>query len=200
VQEHERDYEATSAADQQPAATRTTVDRLSAWATQVCIGLAALVVAVVVLVAVGPRLLPYQTYFVLTGSMEPTISVGALIVLFPATADDLRLGDIITFPRPDRPSELVTHRIYAIETSADGATRTFLTKGDANPTPDRWQVSANGPGWRYAFNVPCLGYAFEAMASPLARLLLVVIPALGLGTMWLIEIWRPQRHVEGIVA
>jgi signal peptidase len=149
-----------------------------------------LLVTLVMLVTVGPRFLPYQTYFVRSGSMEPTVHVGSMVVLTKTTADKLVVGNIITFDNPDKPGTLVTHRIVGIENNTHG--RFFRTKGDANGTQDSWQVPAKGTGWKYAFNVPYLGYAFGYLGTTQARIALLAIPGFILGLLTLIDIWRPK--------
>lgn len=64
---------------------------------------------------------------VASGSMAPTLPVGARIFL--QDASDIQKGDIITFL--DNDDEVVTHRI--IELRPDGS---IITKGDANLTAD----------------------------------------------------------------
>ena len=88
---------------------------LSSWAGRIHgLLLAGAALAILSLTA-GPRVLPYQTYFVLSGSMEPTIPVGSVIVLLPASAEELGNGDVITFGRPDHSETFVTLRIVGLE-------------------------------------------------------------------------------------
>ena len=149
-----------------------------------------IVVTLVLAVTVGPRFLPYQTYFVRSGSMRPTIDVGAMVVLTKTDASQLDVGDIITFDNPDKPGTLVTHRIAGIEQTATG--RVFTTKGDANSTQDAWKVPATGTGWKLAFGIPYLGYAFGYLGTPQARLALLAVPGVLLGLLTLVDIWHPK--------
>ncbi|HEX9989312.1 MAG TPA: signal peptidase I [Chloroflexia bacterium] len=150
----------------------------------------------VLALTVGPRFLPYQTYTVLSGSMEPTLPVGSVIVAVPAQGNELNKGDIITVAIPQRQDMLVTHRIVAVETGPQG--RVFKTKGDANQEADSWLVPASGGGWRYAFAIPYLGYVLSALQSGLGRMLLLVVPTLLLGGLLLVEIWRPARMPDKV--
>jgi signal peptidase len=145
----------------------------------------------VLALTVGPRFLPYQTYTVLSGSMEPTLPVGSVIVAVPARGEELNTGDVITVANPQHAGTLVTHRIVAIENGPHG--RSFTTKGDANSAVDSWVVPGTGRGWRYSFAIPHLGYVLSALQSDLGRLFLLVIPTLLLGAVMLVEIWRPAR-------
>ncbi len=165
-------------------------------------GVTGLIVVLVALAALGalaltagPRVLPYQTYHVVSGSMAPAIPVGAVVVLHPAAAADLAVGDIITFARPERPGEFVTHRIAAIEGGA--ADRAFVTKGDANPLPDTWRVRGAGQGWRVALIIPRLGVVMSLLRGPWGRLALLGVPGLGLAFHFLADIWRPARRPAG---
>jgi signal peptidase len=148
--------------------------------------LVVLVVAVLAL-GVGPRFLPYRTYTVLSGSMEPTIDTGAVVVAVPAPGSTLRVGDIVTVSPPGRPDEPVTHRVVTVQDEQDG--RTFTTKGDANAVPDPWTLRASGTGWRYAFSIPWVGYAFQLLQGGPGRLAIIAIPVLVLVAVFLREIW-----------
>lgn len=150
----------------------------------------AVVLAAVVALAVAPFVSPFQAYTVLSGSMAPTIPVGSLIIVQKVRSDELRPGDVITFARPGRTNENVTHRIVAVDRS--GASPTFVTKGDANPAPDSWRVVLGGAAGRYVFGVPLLGYAFGILGSAQGRLLLVILPGIGLCCLYLIDMWRPR--------
>ncbi|MBR4626642.1 MAG: signal peptidase I [Ruminococcus sp.] len=77
---------------------------------------------------------------VVTGSMEPSLHTGDYIYIKKVPADELSAGDVITFrsEEDDVRGKLVTHRIISIE--PDG---TFITKGDANHTPDHKHIRAD---------------------------------------------------------
>jgi signal peptidase I len=165
------------------------------WATRVGSALAGLIVAMVFVVSIGPKFLPYQMFFVRSGSMHPTFDTGDMVVLTKVEASDLKKGDIITFDRPDKPGTLVTHRIVGITTNDQG--RSFQTKGDFNDAQDPWSVPATGTGWKYKFHIPKLGFVFGYLGTPQARLALLAIPALLLGILSIIDIWKPQPKTHG---
>ena len=155
---------------------------------------AGLVVLGLLAVTVGPRFLPYQALIVRSGSMSPTIPTGSIVFYRKTTADKVKVGDVIAFAKPGDSTEKVTHRVVEIKTGATG--RYFVTKGDANGTPDDWRVPAAGTGWVASFHVARAGYALVDLRSTFARLLLLVIPALLLGAITLYEIWQDRARGE----
>jgi len=82
-----------------------------------------------------PQVLGYQLYRIESGSMSPTLGVGAIILSHsPLNASGLKKDDIITFISAD--GKTITHRIIEVISSADGSI-SYRTKGD-NPinSPD----------------------------------------------------------------
>jgi signal peptidase I len=144
---------------------------------------------------VGPLLLPYKALTVYSGSMEPAIHTGSVAIDVPIAAKDVKVGDIITFVRPDNQNELVTHRVIIIETGPSG--RQWVTRGDANSQADPWRVAAAGSGYKYVFAIPYFGFVLVWLQSPLGRLLFLVIPAAALGLLTLYELWWPRRARPG---
>ena len=83
---------------------------------------------------------------VVTGSMEPSLHTGDIIVIERVETADLQEGDIISYysKQEDILGMLVTHRIKAV--NADGS---FVTMGDANPVPDALDVQPEQIVGRY---------------------------------------------------
>jgi signal peptidase len=160
--------------------------------------LALLAVTVAILglaaITIGPHLFSYQALVVRSGSMSPTIPTGSVVFYRPVEAAQVKVGDVILFTKPGDASERVTHRVYAIQ--GGGAGRYFVTKGDANGSPDPWHVPAVGTGWKAVWHVPVVGYVLFDIQSTYGRLLLLLIPAalLALITLW--EIWDGRRAGE----
>jgi signal peptidase len=179
---------ALTIADRDDEGTLSRTGRRAGHAVTVLAVLAAIVLGALTF---GPRLLPVQTLVVLSGSMEPVLPVGSLIVLERVDARDIRIGDVITFQRPDRPSELVTHRVVGEHRSPDGA-RALVTRGDASGAVDPWVVPVTGAGWRTAAVAPVAGYVLEALRSDAARLALLVVPLGALAALALRSIWKAR--------
>src|ERR671938_1127981 len=56
-----------------------------------------------------------QLLTVVSGSMQPTLPLGSLVVVVPRDAADVRIGDVITFNPPGDDTRTVTHRIVDVE-------------------------------------------------------------------------------------
>jgi signal peptidase I len=163
------------------------VGKILGWLAMIVAGL---VVVGLVSITIGPRFLPYQALIVRSGSMSPTIPTGSIVFYTKIPAGKVKVGDVIVFSKPGDPSEKVTHRVYKIGQSATGPY--FITKGDANASPDDWRIPAAGTGWLARAHLPSVGYALVWMQSTIARLLLLVIPAILLGAITLYEIWQER--------
>jgi len=83
----------------------------------------------------------YSMFRVATGSMEPEIPVGTLLISKNVSIDDIDVGDIINFRSKETGmvGKVITHRVIAQFENEDG--RVYLeTKGDANVVPDALYV------------------------------------------------------------
>jgi signal peptidase len=146
-------------------------------------------IGALVVLTVVPVLLPVKILPVWGASMEPTIHLGASVVAEEVPASSIRVGDIITFHRDDRPSEFVTHRVVQIVVDADNQ-QAFLTKGDANTARDPWQVPAVGVGLRARFSLPYLGYVYGWLHNPYGRYAYFAAIVLGVGSALIGWVWR----------
>jgi len=81
------------------------------------------------------QLSPWGTGFFLitSGSMEPNIPVGSLILVMEVPADKIKAEDVITFFSIGR-REIVTHRVR--EVIHDESGYVYITRGDANNVDD----------------------------------------------------------------
>jgi signal peptidase len=155
------------------------------WAVVAC--------AAAVALAVGlPSLFGYKSFTVMSGSMEPAIGTGSVVVERPIAPRNAKVGDVITFKDPEGTGRLITHRVTRVRVS--GATASLVTKGDANNTVERWNVPADGSIGRVAYDVPKVGYAMVLAGGRHGRLLLIALPALLLAAFEIARIWRPQRQ------
>lgn len=147
--------------------------------------------------ALGPKLFGYRTATMLTGSMTGTIDPGDVIVSVPKPADEVAIGDILTFhaPVPDRHVE--THRVIGVKHTADGRT-VIRTQGDANATPDPWRATIEGDTvWETVHVIPNLGNAVRALRAPLIRHGLFWLALGGLVVLGSSLIWSREEDATG---
>jgi len=131
----------------------------------------------------------YKIMTVLSGSMEPTIHPGSIVVSKPLNS--YKIGDIITFEDEEDIRIPTTHRIVEIEL-AQGIP-VYTTQGDANDTPDRNSVSQNMVIGKVILNVPFLGYAVNFIKKPLGFILIIIIPA---GIIIIDEIKKIYKEIK----
>jgi signal peptidase I len=107
---------------------------------------------------------------VTSGSMEPAIRVGDVVLTSPPE-HPMEPGHVITFDDPARPGTLVTHRIVSVD--ADGR---YRTQGDANPTPDSTLVTPDLVEGRGRILVPMAGLPLLwATGNPLLLIVFVAV-------------------------
>ncbi len=114
----------------------------------------------------------YRLFSVQSGSMEPTIKVGSIVLVKPQS--NYRKGDIVTVTDPQNRRSPVTHRIFSIEEATAGAT--FQTKGDANKTPDAEKRLQKDILGKVYFSIPYLGYVSSYSKTRDGLIFLVIIP------------------------
>lgn len=122
---------------------------------KICKVLSTIIMVVLLILAVlliGPKLLGFQGYAVLSGSMEPDIPVGSIVYDKEVEPETLKTGDVITYQLSD--NTLVTHRIISIDENVEE----IITKGDANDVEDGAPVSYSKVVGKMSFSVPLIGY------------------------------------------
>ncbi|MDD7943180.1 signal peptidase I [Microbacterium sp. NE2HP2] len=126
-----------------------------------------------------------------TGSMSPTMPVGTAAISQLTDAADLRIGDVVTVPRPDT-GQPVTHRIVAIDEGATAPDERELTlQGDDNDFADS-QTYVIDEAPRVLVSVPVLGSIVLWAQTP--AVMIVASVAIALAIAW--ALWpTPMRSV-----
>jgi signal peptidase I len=147
--------------------------------------------------AVGlPNAFHAKSLTVMSGSMEPTIGTGDVVVARQTAPMDVRVGDVVTFRDPLDHERLITHRVREMHVEGDSVV--FVTKGDANTGVEHWALGKDGTIGRVAFHVPKMGYFMVWFHSRYGLLILIVLPSLLLGMSELWRLWRPHgKHEPG---
>jgi len=179
---------ARAAAAGAPVVRRPLRRRVTGWAVNaVLLGC----VLVFLLLALGPHLFGYRTATMLTGSMEPAIMTGDVVVTVQKPAADLAVGDVISYRIPVEDHRVETHRVTEVTHSA--GTTTFRTKGDNNPNVDPWTATTTADTvWETRAVVPKLGTAIRALRSPVVQHVVQWVALGGLLVLGLSLIWRTR--------
>lgn len=122
-----------------------------------------------------PKIGGYCPLIVLTGSMEPEIKSGDLIICKQIDSDEVKVDDVIAFFDPDsHEGSVLTHRV--IELVNEDGTLSYRTKGDANNSADRSLVPADSLVGLYQFRVAGAGNVAMFMQSTAGLIICVVLP------------------------
>lgn len=141
-----------------------------------------------VLWAALPTVLGWKAVVVSTGSMQPRVPAGSILVVSPLPAHEVRVGQVVLVDDPVRSGELLSHRL--VGRTADGA---LLTRGDANSADDSTPVPAGDLHGVGRLLVPAIGLPVQWSESgrwlPLALWLsLTTAAAVAVGAT------RTRRH------
>ncbi len=113
----------------------------------------------------------YKSYLVQSGSMEPTIMTGDIVVVHQQS--EYLKNDVVTFFNSE--GRIVTHRI--ISDSKEAENTVYATKGDANRSSDNDMVTSDKIIGKVILVIPKLGY-FVAFSKSLPGLfILIFVPA-----------------------
>lgn len=114
---------------------------------------------------VGVRLIGFNVFTVLSGSMEPTYHTGSVIYVKDVDYQELEPGDVITFMLSE--DTIATHRIVEVIPDEDDPTvLRYRTKGDANEAEDGGLVHYKNVIGTPVFTIPYLGYVAAYIQQP----------------------------------
>ncbi len=129
-----------------------------------------------------PTTFGFSSAVVLSGSMEPEISVGDMLIYQRAASYEV--GDVVIFSEGDY---FVTHRI--ISETEDG----FVTKGDANNAQDATAVQVENIYGKVIANLKGAGDILSFMQSTQGILVLLFVV---IALCELPKIFSPEREEE----
>jgi len=121
---------------------------------------------------------------VLSGSMEPVLSVNDVIIV--RRESSYHVGDIVVY---DTGRSAVVHRVVAVSGSD------ITTKGDANNTADA-PVTLSDISGRVVCSIPKAGVVVEFFRNPLGMLCVICLAVLMLELSFRGETKRGERDIE----
>jgi signal peptidase len=123
---------------------------------------------------------------VTSGSMQPGIAVGSLLIVRTVDPETVRVGDVITYAGYTA-QNLTTHRVLSLR-HVSGKLH-FQTQGDANDAPDVDLAPAAGLVGRATLDVPYAGRTLSALTHPQTRIIVLGVPA-----AWMIVVQGRALH------
>lgn len=109
------------------------------------------VVSVILFFSLG--IFPIEPTSIASGSMEPELSIGDMVIVNTLDKSNISVGDVIKF---EKNGMYVIHRVADIE-EKNGQT-VYLTKGDANQNQDTGYVTADDIVGKIIGRIPYVGY------------------------------------------
>ena len=150
-----------------------------------------ILVVIFAIFLMGSRLVGLQVFNVISGSMEPTYSVGDLLYVKTVDPDSVKVGDPITFVL-NEDLVVATHRVVAV----DRENRQFITKGDANETEDANPVHFNNLVGVPVFAIPLLGYVSAYIQNPPGMYVAIAFGVVLLAAVFLPDLITKKKEKE----
>ena len=128
---------------------------------------------------------------VISGSMEPGIMTGDLLVDTPRDTATLEVGEVASI-YSDVTGNIVTHRVVGIEASGDQWS--IRMQGDANDSEDGAPYLVGDTVLQPAIQLPGVGYAIVTLTKPSVAIPLAMTLVAFLGIALLPASERRPRH------
>jgi len=173
--------------------TGSAVRRVMRRAARVIVGIPLAGLAAALASVSFPHLFGASTLVVRSGSMGSAAPVGSIVVTRTVPAAHVHVGTVVAV-RPAGAPDVVpptVHRVIKLDPSPDGILAT--TKGDANPVADPQPHVLTGPVRVAWFDLPLLGYLVATAQTRAGWVLLIILPATILCTLFLVDLWRPAE-------
>ena len=130
----------------------------------ICSALGTILLIAVILACIPltvPRVMGYQIYSVVTGSMEPEIPVGSMVYVKSIAPKELKEKDVVAFYGGRDTNAIITHRVVHNNLISGQ----IITKGDANKTADMNPVSYSDVIGIVEYTIPKAGALAQIFTS-----------------------------------
>lgn len=123
-----------------------------------------------------PFISKYDHYVIVTGSMEPIIMTGDVVIIDSSVQpEDIEIGQIIAFHadiNEDGTDEVIVHYLYSLNV-IDGET-TYKTKPEVSDNVDPWDLKSEDILGIHVLTIPKIGPFLLFAQSTLGKIVLVV--------------------------
>ena len=134
-------------------------------------------------------------YVVSSGSMIPNLNIfDVIVVQGHVNFDQLKVGDIIVFNRPNGHDKVIVHRVAEILNKDPLEIR---TKGDANPGSipgTDFPITKDDYIGKVEYVIPQIGYVTRILTPPINYIIIAVI----VGIMLVKQFGKPKSNIENL--
>lgn len=117
-----------------------------------------------------PSFLGIKTYTIISGSMDPEIKIGDIVIVKEIEKEDLKIGDVISYRQGQ---SVVTHRIVDIQETEKGCI--YKTKGDSNNVEDKTEVIFGLIEGKVIGQIPVLGKISTLLQGKVAIIIIALM-------------------------
>ena len=120
----------------------------------------------------------YRMFTVISGSMEPTYSIGDVLISKSVDASSIKVGDVVTYlgEKNSLAGKVVTHQVVEIQQDSDGS-YLFYTKGTANKSWDP-VVKEDQIYGVVIYKTVALSTIYKIISTKLGFYLCIIVPIL----------------------
>lgn len=157
--------------------TFVTVKNTIGWFLVVLLGIAMVIIVVTRINGETPTVFGYTIFRVTTGSMEPELHVGDIILDKSVEESEIKVGDIISYEGSGSLDGLViTHKVIKAPYKDDNGNTMLQTQGIANNTPDH-PIKISQVEAKFVAKIPLVNSLYNLFLSPwgLVIFLLLII-------------------------
>lgn len=138
------------------------------------LGIGILIICLLVALPLSlPRILGYDAYNIVSGSMEPAIPVGSVIYVKYEEPKEIQEGDVIAFFSG---TSVIAHRVTE-NRIIEGV---FVTKGDANPLEDLTNVSYRDVIGVVRAHFPLVGSYLAVFSQTVGKIYVLIFALCGI--------------------
>ncbi len=140
-----------------------------------------------------PSFFGIKTYVIISGSMQPELEIGDIVIVKKVGKNQLEKGDIISFRQGQN---VITHRIYEIVTE-DNETK-IATKGDNNNVKDDKSITYADIEGKVIKKIPKLGLIALTLKGKMTILIIAIIVYIYLIYDGIIKRKKSKRRIKRI--
>ena len=141
----------------------------------------------------SPSIFGYQVYRVSSGSMEPTLMKGDVIVDKKVPAEEIKKNDIVTYKAlsGDMAGEMITHRVVT-EPEINNGTYTFQTKGDWDGAALDDKITYEQIQGKFQYKIPVIDKLYSFFFTPygLISFIFIIVALFGYEMISLLMAYR----------